>query len=575
MRTTLARIWVFSWILVWSIGFGAYVAEGGSFSFHEPAVFKVDGQRFDLNSDAALWELAKRAEALLAQEEVGKKDRRGLKEIVRLKELYGKEGSMFRRFSIRRRILELGSAIANNHRPAIPAYVGLPDLPFRFMDSLSNPVGRGTRPASNLMACGGGDLSKADPLPSSYWRRPESVAEADLYAGFGREELPDVGVRMWLYRGPKKSGGNPGCELVSGSGRIKVKFAETHSEPFASRIFHALGYYVEATDYVRRLKVRYDRRLFTEFNMLPEIKMKIGMFFLPIHTFHFERTYDPFEFIESAVFKDGTVRTGRELKEMLLRDGRRVTVENFRPEIEAEIDHLVTVEANVQVEGENGKSIGPWDFGGLGREHLRELRGAGVLAAWLGWWDARFDNTRLRLVETGSGVELRHFFSDLGAGLGRSAGTYRHSSEKPNEFEWVFTRGGASKGDWRFEIINYEPIEDAPAFEETTIDDARWMARLIGQLSEEQIVTGLIASGFESAEVRIYAEKLISRRDRLIRDTGLGEEIPLLRADGIDRGISYDPRYEGAVKVRTKGGQQVIAVMGESILENGQVRRAR
>ena len=64
-----------------------------------------------------------------------------------------------------------------------------------------------------------------------------------------------------------------------------------------------------------------------------------------------------------------------------------------------------------------------------------------------------------------------------------------------------------------------------------TVDDARWMARLIGQLSEQQIIDALEASGFTSSEVRIYTDKLVSRRDNLILDLQLTREIALLRPE--------------------------------------------
>jgi hypothetical protein len=54
-----------------------------------------------------------------------------------------------------------------------------------------------------------------------------------------------------------------------------------------------------------------------------------------------------------------------------------------------------------------------------------------------------------------------------------------------------------------------------------TLDDARWMARLIGQLTEQQIVDALRASGFAEREVEIYRGKLLSRREHMLRDLNL------------------------------------------------------
>jgi hypothetical protein len=64
-----------------------------------------------------------------------------------------------------------------------------------------------------------------------------------------------------------------------------------------------------------------------------------------------------------------------------------------------------------------------------------------------------------------------------------------------------------------------------------TVDDARWMARLIAQLTEQQITDALEASGFTPSEVKTYTDKLVSRRDNLIRDLQLTREIALLRPE--------------------------------------------
>jgi hypothetical protein len=152
-----------------------------------------------------------------------------------------------------------------------------------------------------------------------------------------------------------------------------------------------------------------------------------------------------------------------------------------------------------------------------------------LLAAWLGFWDSRFENTRLRVVKTAEGPVLKHYWSDLGGGLGHAGGTFSHTCENTNDFGWSFTRTKIVNGKRRFEIVGYEPVENTPAFAEMTIDDARWMARLIGQLTERQIVDGLVASGFNPEEVHIYTEKLLARRDKMIRDLQLSSEIAFLR----------------------------------------------
>lgn len=181
----------------------------------------------------------------------------------------------------------------------------------------------------------------------------------------------------------------------------------------------------------------------------------------------------------------------------------------------------------------------------------------------------------MKVVKDGERSELKHFITDVGGGLGKSVGTLSRRCESPNEFAWFCTRAPKYQGKGRmtipFRIVNYEPNEDTLAFERMTIDDARWMVRMIGQLTELQIVQALVASGFDSAQVKLFSEKLISRRDQMIWDLDLASEISALRPMGSDRSFSYDPAMEGPVKIKTADGKEVIARTANLAVQNGRV----
>jgi hypothetical protein len=241
-----------------------------SISFHPPATLDLCHARFDLSQDAQLARFAIHAEKIifelqeerkafenhsreilarqsdLPQAEINrlqreesrsgwKKDIRGIAAMVRLAKTY-RQTSPASRPELQQEIIELASAVANNHRSPTPRYVGIIDAPVRFLLALRHPVAKGTNPASNLVPGGSADLSLADPVPSTYWKRPTSLASLDLYTGFGRAALPRFDDRIWNYAGPKKVGRNPGYELLSGEQRLKVKFSEIHSEPFISKL---------------------------------------------------------------------------------------------------------------------------------------------------------------------------------------------------------------------------------------------------------------------------------------------------------------------------------------------------
>lgn len=477
------------------------------------------------------------------------------------------------------RLREVSAALANDLRPPAPRRLDFFQLPFVFWDYHHNPMARGGRSAANVATSHESD--RVDPPCSSFWAGSRKIAEQDLFSGFGRPSRPDFSSQLWRYKGPKTSyGGNPGFVIEAAGQTLKVKFAETASEPFTARIFAALGYNVEATDYVPGLKIAYDRRLFQEFHQRKQIRTRITVFgVVPVYTIDLQKRYDPFAYVTRAVLRDGTELSGRDLKKRLLTGRNEGDPRSYRPEVESAIEYLVTVPANVQAKDRTWESIGPWTFSGLGHEDLRELRGAGLLAAWVGWFDSRFENTRLKVApgNAGGGVPLKHFFTDLGGGLGDAVGPLSRRAEAPDLFPWTFTEVKSRRrvGAGSFRIVDFQPIEDTGAFWEMTVDDARWMARRIGQLTETQIISALVASGLDSAKVKYYSEKLLSRRDQMIRDLDLAPEIPLLRPNGTDRQFSYDPVVDGVVRLRLPGGTVIEAQAGDLAVVNGRIVEAK
>ena len=121
-----------------------------------------------------------------------------------------------------------------------------------------------------------------------------------------------------------------------------------------------------------------------------------------------------------------------------------------------------------------------------------------------------------------------------------------------------------------FRIEHFKPTVPTPAFAAMTADDARWMARLIGQLTENQIRAALIASGYDNAEARLYLEKLLSRRDRMILDLKPEHEIPLLRPNRQNHDFSYDPSKDGPFTALV-GGRTVFARLSSAIVSQGQL----
>lgn len=423
---------------------------------------------------------------------------------------------------------EVSAAIRNSDQPPIPSQVDIFTMPFVHYRYASARVGMGHIPAANLehsnLLNAGTAPDRLDPLPSSFWNRPGDIARKNLFTGFGRESRPNYEGEIWTYAVPKTSfGGHAGFEVESRGQRLKVKFGEVHSEPITARIFDALGYNAEPTDYTAGLRIRYSRRLFTEFNSRRPVDTRItALGVLPVWKIRFQPVHDPFAHVAAAVLKDGAWLPGHEFQGRLLRNG------GFDAGFESRIDYIVIQEANVQPKNRREHTLGSWSFGGLGHENRRELRGAGLLAAWLGWYDSRTDNNRLKYVERDGKVELKHYFADLGGGLGKSTALLSRAPEDIQGFGWSFTQPRREQGPQRmtisFRIVSFRPIERTPAFEQMTVEDARWMGRLIAQLTPRQIRDALAASGYASGSLELCAAKLLARREKMLEDLELIEK---------------------------------------------------
>lgn len=460
---------------------------------------------------------------------ISKKVRRGLEEMKVL--------SKVARFNLHDQpdafvhIAELDRAFASNWRSPIPVRASLTEIPRYIIELLDNPIGRGERdtPATNIASDlqPGQDSSLLNPPDSTFWIQPKDIASKDLYLGFNRSALPDMGTTPCKYDEPKTSRGtHAGFEVKCGVTKIKVKFgSETKAEPFASRILWALGYNVDPADYVPRVEVQYDRKILSEFNSRQNESTQITAAGKVFTTVGLQKYLNPMDFITGAIMKDGTRISVQKLSSSLFkRPGAKAEQDrnNYVTDFESQISSLEFQEANIQVKDEDSISLGSWDWAELDHSSRRELRGLGVIAAWLNWYDTRWDNLKLKLVTVDGKPQLRHLLSDVGSVLGVASSFVIMRGMKPDQFPSRFTRpSDLSAQSPKVHIETFQTIEDNPAMKAMNIDDARWGGRLVMGLSAGQLVQAMSASGFTPQEIETVAQKLESRREHMSRDFGL------------------------------------------------------
>jgi len=487
--------------------------------------------------------------------------------------------------------VEIGNAVNNTSKPAAPPYIDIVSLPisgpYFYHKYLGNNVRIGKQPASNIAATDDG--GKANPLSSSLWRN-QDIRSNNTYFGFGRTAIPSVvkNDAYLTYKEPKtSSGAEPGFKTEFGHKEVKIKFRETHSAAIAARLYDAVGFNVEAEDYKPGVKVYYNRLAFTQFNMNQKVNITVGFLGIPLFKRNLHKLNDPFEFL-GAKLKNGQLLTGNAFKTFLLRDTSKphpeMIPDNFKPEAEAQIAYLQTSAVNIQVTDKSFKGLGTFEYGELGHDRMREFRGSALMAAWVANFDVRRDNTKLRVVDRGDvGSELQYEIPDVGGTFIASVGI-GSKYESWDKFPWVITQSSAREGKpgkpGSFRVSkSYKVATPNKAFTSVTEDDARWMARKIGALSEEQIKGAVIGGGLDSATAMLVTEKLVSRRDQMIRDLGLEKEVGLLRPHGINTSkrrdrmavniyMTYDPEKEGAAKVRLPdGSRRQAAVTGVKIVD--------
>lgn len=201
----------------------------------------------------------------------------------------------------------------------------------------------------------------------------------------------------------------------------------------------------------------------------------------------------------------------------------------------------------------DGKVLGIWRFRGtdgndpndrVAHEERRELRGLGVLAAWLNDIDRRDGNTMAVYVgEPGNG-HVRHYLLDMGATLG-TAGRDLRAVKRGYEYRYDYRTVlrslfslGLYERPWLAKVgdsTNYYPAVGYfesdlfhpgrwvpnypnPAFEAITPRDGYWGAKLVTSFTDEQIRAVVDEGEITDPEARSYLiETLIERRDEIGR----------------------------------------------------------
>jgi hypothetical protein len=352
------------------------------------------------------------------------------------------------------------------------------------------------------------NINVLDEPPESSW-----YTYRHFYKPMTTEELaigpntvqPDTSG-YWSIFSAKLSGANPGFFMEDENGnRFLIKFdgpnypeLTTSAEVIGTKIFYAAGYYVPESTIV---------------NFNPD-KVRIN---------------------------DGVMveENGEE---------RQMTMEDYRQIIRVAARNGDGTRRALASKFVDGIPVGPWDFKGTRKddpndrvkhEHRRELRGMRVISSWLNDTDRRDANTMS--VYTDGGF-IRHLVQDFGNTLGANGtgihqpiygqaylidprymalsavtlGLYVKPWEEVDPEEFI---PHPSVGYFRTEILRpgrWVSAHPMPAFENMTLRDAYWGAKLVMSFRNDDIRAIVETGELSNLNAEDYlVQTLIERRDRI------------------------------------------------------------
>ncbi|MDT7541250.1 MAG: hypothetical protein QOE33_1154 [Acidobacteriota bacterium] len=160
----------------------------------------------------------------------------------------------------------------------------------------------------------------------------------------------------------------------------------------------------------------------------------------------------------------------------------------------------------------------------------KEFKGLVVLMGLLNNWDLKDENNKI-LHDKGAGGdnEVRYIVADLGATFGKTGGGISHSRNEPENYAKSKFIEGVDKGKVRFAYGGKSQF----LFDNITVEDARWIASLLAQLTDQQIADAFRAADFKPAEVQTLASAVRGRINELVKVTGVTRGTPVNRLNTV------------------------------------------
>ncbi|HMF57670.1 MAG TPA: hypothetical protein VK619_15110 [Pyrinomonadaceae bacterium] len=148
----------------------------------------------------------------------------------------------------------------------------------------------------------------------------------------------------------------------------------------------------------------------------------------------------------------------------------------------------------------------------------RAFQGLKVMMALLNNWDIKNSNNKILFVHGGRrGNELQYIISDLGATFGKSGSLpifWRITRSRNNPEDYA---NASFLDEVRGNHVHFHYNgKRNDLFDDITVSDARWIGRLLAQLSNQQIRDAFRAANYSDDEIRLLTEAVRERINELV-----------------------------------------------------------
>lgn len=378
----------------------------------------------------------------------------------------------------------------------------------------------------------GADLSLLNPPDSAFWRAPKGpISKADLngYAGEDVEALkgvlkekeiedllnPDEVISVEMTKSLPRGGASPKINVHYGKAKFKMKF-----------ITHKQGASASGDLYDDQARFFQNSEMDAEL-VVNKLAAMLGFSVEPTYFKKTVRLYLPKKYYQNPGFEAAYKKLLGDVKNRFENSWNATSAfqvvkkdKKGKPYIEMRQVHL-----EIRSDEAVDFNIGSFMRQGLGKSLKREHRGFALFLAWIMDTGPKTENTKGKLIPTkmdnGKTVyKLALVNADMGASLGLNY---------PNLYNFNLVKKVKRDDEGRAQEIelNYRRAFALPTLKAINIDDARWMARLIGQISYEQVKSIFFASGYPALVSDYYAQLMMKKRNQLLEALDLlGQENP-------------------------------------------------